>query len=145
MLHRHHDAILFQVQNLEQLLVRLGGERKPRRRAAASRSEQEVVVVGRRWIGTVGTEAVEAHRTFISNVPAYLVDINAAMVEEEIAHFNIGDYTGLIVLAKQLGEHGIATLLQQNIDSETQIRAQLESGTLARIIAEQSRQEQKAA
>jgi len=145
MLQQHHDTVQCEVKNLEQIVTKLNGEKKTRRKVAAARDTEQVVVVGRGWIGTVGTETLEAHETFTTSVPKYLVDINAAMVEEEITHFNIGDYTGLIVLAKQLGEEEIANLLQQNIDLETQMRAQLESGKLAQIIVEDSNMEQKKA
>ncbi len=159
MLHRHHDAIQCQVGNLEQMVTRLsggeprpgGGEKKTRKHPASTESttstggEGEMVVVGRGWIGTIGAEVVEVHRTFIAAVPHHIVDVNMAMIAEEITHFNIGDYTGLIVLAKQLGEQEIAGMLQQNIDIETQMRTALESGGLAHILAEETQHERKAA
>ena len=155
MLHRHHDAIQCQVGNLELIVTQLsggepkpGGEKKTRKHATTTTStegEGEMVVVGRGWVGTIGAEVVAVHKTFIAAVPQYIVDVNMAMIAEEITHFNIGDYTGLIVLAKQLDEYEIANMLQQNIDIETQMRNALETGGLMHIVAEETQRERKAA
>lgn len=148
MLHRHHDAVQCEVGNLEHIVARLSGgsgEKKTRKQVPSVESGSATLVIGRGWIGDIGEGVVEVHRTFISAVPQHIVDVNTAMIAEEIAHFNIGDYTGLIVLAKQLGEHEIADRLQQNIDIETQMRTELESGALAHIVTEEAQHERKAA
>ncbi len=149
MLHRHHDAIQCQVGNLEKMVTQLNGgeksEKKTRKHTTSTEGVREKVIVARGWIGTVGEEVVEVHEAFIATVPPYLVDINMAMIAEEITHFNIGNYTGLIVLAKELGEQDIAGILQQNIDIETQMRTALESGGLAHIVGAEAQHEQRKA
>ena len=69
-----------------------------------------------------------AHRAFIdTHPPQNVIDAHNILEAERLVHLNIGDYTGLIVLAKALNEHEVAVLLQQNIDMLTQFRQQVET------------------
>ncbi len=119
-----HDALQAAESNLKQITGMINKTVKKRR--TEETTETHVIIVGRRWIGEAGRDAVEEHRTLITEIPQNLIDINAAMLSEEVTHFNLGNYTGLIVLAKQLGEMEIANLLQQNIDHEEHMRMRIE-------------------
>jgi ferritin-like metal-binding protein YciE len=119
---QQHQALQMEKDNLTRMVERFATP-KPRRRASAGApGETRMVIVGRGWIGVM-----ETHREFFAEVPQQLVDVNAALLMEEVVHFNMGNYTGLIVLAKQLGDMDAADLLQQNIDREMMMRQDIES------------------
>lgn len=121
-----------------------------RKTKAASESEGEpeggerLVIVGRSWTGEVGRGIVEHYRVYVTRVPQHVIDTDAAMLSEEICHFNIGNYTGLIVLAKELGDNEAAMRLQSCIDRQTSLRMHLE-GTLWQIVDNQHRMEERKA
>ncbi len=116
-----HNALMMEKDNLTRMVEHFGAP-KPRKRAAAGApGETRTVIVGRGWIGVM-----ETHREFFAEVSPQLVDVNAALLMEEVVHFNMGNYTGLIVLAKQLGDMQAADLLQQNLDRELGLRDVIE-------------------
>lgn len=125
MLQQHHQGVQQEVTNLQSIANSKGGTRK-RATTTEVREGEQLIIVGRGWIGSVGTEVVETHRSFIANTPEHLIDVNNALLDEDICHFNMGLYTGLIVVAKQLGNTDAANLLQQNIDHENHQRMMLE-------------------
>lgn len=122
------DTIGFGIANMEQIVSQKKKTTTKRKTTEAeAETPERLVVVGRTWVGTVGRGTIEHYRVYVTQIPSHLIDVNAAMLSEEIAHFNLGNYTGLIVLAKELGHHDHAQLLQQNIDREAQIRNSIEN------------------
>lgn len=142
LLQQQHDALRDETRNLRMIVDRLGRDRThPHEEGAAG---ERWIIIGRTWAGPMGRGMVEEHRVFVEQIPRYIIDVNAAMLAEDATHFNLGNYTGLIVLAKQLGEQDIAGMLQQNIDRETGVRQMLETA-LAQIVGTLQGQERKAA
>ena len=121
-------------------------KRTTKRKKASTEQEsaEPLVMVGRTWTGTVGRNTVEYYRVYVTRVPQPVLDVNTAMLAEEVCHFNMGNYTGLIVLAKELGEQQTADRLQTCIDHQTQLRARLE-GSLWQILHTQHQHEERKA
>jgi ferritin-like metal-binding protein YciE len=115
------------------------GETHPTWQLPELQAGERLVIVGRGWVGMV-----ETHRVFIGQIAPQLIDINTALVMEEATHFNQGNYTGLIVLAKHLGYGEIATLLQSCIDREVQMRTRME-GALWWVVGDLQGEVRKAA
>lgn len=119
MVEQHHNAIVTERDNMMRINERVAqGEllwQEPQQ------TGERLIIVGRGWVGSV-----ETHRIFIGQIPQELVDVNTALLMEEMVHFNLGNYTGLIVLAKQLGEQDVAGMLQHNIDLEDSVRRRIE-------------------
>ena len=134
-----------EITNLEAIVDELGGEVKQRGTGFMQKVE-ELFGVGANEAAEFSVKAMmAAHRAFIdAHPPQFIIDVHDALEGERLVHLNIADYTGLIVLAKQLNEQDIATLLQWNIDSETQLRTQLES-LLPVVLADLSDQGKMAA
>lgn len=108
-LERHSEPTRQQISNLEQVVDRLGGMTGP---------DESPVTQG----------MMRAHRLFIDmKPPQNLIDINDALEGDKVEHMEIAGYTGLIALARQLGENDIAQLLQQNLQGEEQMRSRVES------------------
>jgi len=141
MLQQHLAGIQTEVTNLEQIVNQLAGVKRARKTSTPA-TEQVLVFVRGFFAGEPGL--VETRRDFMSAQPQYIVDIHSALAAEELTHAQLGNYTGLIVLAKQLGENEIAGWLQQNIDTETWFREQLE-GALWQIVGDLGMSHAKAA
>ncbi len=141
--HEHVQMHLQTLQNardnMAQLIERYG-KVKPSKMKMHNGETERVVVVGRLWVGTQGQSTIEHYRVYAAKIPAHLVAVNAAMLSEEVTHFNLGNYTGLIVLAKELGDQQAAEMLQSNIDHEHFVRTQIE-GTLWKIVQRGHQQE----
>lgn len=133
-LKQHQKSLQTEMRNLEKALGKNHNNKAERMEGAEVVREEKVVILGRGWIGTMSAEMVETHSMFSSSMPQNMIDINDALVEDEIIHFNLATYTSLIVLAKQLGEWDIAQVLQQNIDSEMHMRDMWEGGALWQIV-----------
>ncbi len=140
---QQREALHAEADNMRSLVSQLGKTRK-KRKSDQQAANAEIVMVGRRWIGDTGRNVVDEYRIYIEQIPEFLYEVNAALLSEEAAHFNLGNYTGLIVIAKQLGDMDAAGLLQQNIDRETHVRALIE-GSLWEIIGSLAHRERKAA
>jgi len=143
LLKQQYEAIRDEERNMEQINETLG-KKEAKKLTTAINAGERIFIIGRRWIGPMGKGVIEEHRVFVEEIPQELVDINSAMLAEEVSHFNLGNYTGLIVIAKQLGELEAANLLQQNIDRETWVRTTLEN-SLWQIVGSLQIQERKAA
>lgn len=104
---QHHESLREETERMAAIV----GRQAPKGKAKPT--EERLVVVGQGWVGII-----ETHRVFAAQISPSLIDINTALIDEEVAHFNQGNYTGLIVLAKQLGEMEIAQMLQASIDQE---------------------------
>ena len=134
-LEQHGRALEVERKNLEQIIDKLGSEQPvPVTGGFLSLFGVRTTAPGENLGEEIGHDIVEAHKKFVDNNAWKLVDANDALLEEEVTHFNLGNYTGLIVLAKQCGQFEIANMLQQIIDNESQIRSQLET-TLPMILA----------
>jgi len=134
MLRQHLDEVKMEVHNLVQVVNQFSGAKRTRK-STTQPAEQVLILVRGFFSGE--PDVAQSHRDFVSANPQHIVDIHNALRAEEIVHVNLGNYTGLIVLAKQLGEQEIAGWLQQCIDAETRFREQLES-SLWQIIGESS-------
>jgi len=134
-----------EISNLETVVDQLGGETKPQNAGFLLKVE-ELFGVGINEAAELSVKTMmAAHRAFVdAKPPQYVIDAHDALEEERLVHLNIADYTGLIVLAKQLGENDIAALLQWNIDSESSLRTKLEM-ELPQVLADLSNQGKMAA
>ena len=143
LLRQQYEALRDEERNLEQINETLG-KKEAKKLTTAINAGERIFIVGRRWVGPLGKGVLEEHRVFVEEIPQQVVDINSAMLAEEVSHFNLGNYTGLIIIAKQLGEMAAANLLQQNIDRETAVRTTIEH-SLWQIVGELQVQQKKAA
>ncbi|HEX2950574.1 MAG TPA: hypothetical protein VHV83_13585 [Armatimonadota bacterium] len=141
------QAIQQEMQIFSQITNSPMPEQMPEHVATTSEEEsgEQLMMIGRTWTGTVGRSTVEHFRLYVTRVPEQVLDVNTAMLSEEVCHFNLGNYTGLIVLAKELGNMDNANRLQACIDSQTQLRVRIEDTLWQIIRTEHQREEQRKA
>lgn len=97
-----------QISNLEQVVDRLGGITGPEEHPVAQ-------------------ALLRVHRQFMEqHPPQALVDMFNGLEAEKMEQFTVAAYDGLVTLARQLGQHDIIHLLEQNRLSEEQMRNRAE-------------------
>lgn len=74
----------------------------------------------------------EAEELLEAGAPSAVRDAGIAAVKRRIAHYEIAGYSTARDLARQLGAHDVADLLQQTLDEETSSDAEL--GQVARNV-----------
>ena len=109
MLAQRGDPARQRISNLEQIADRLDGVTGPQEQPLSQ-------------------AMIRAHRQLLElRPPRQIVDIQNALLTDEIEAFFVAAYTGLLALARQLGEQEIAPLLEQNLLSEEHLRAKADS------------------
>lgn len=126
MFRQHADPTTRQINNLEQVVNRLGGE--PQQREELMERMQEVMGMGGGDESTPVTQAMmREHKMFMDmQPPQQLIDISDALDGDKVEHMEMAAYNGLIRLAQHLGENDIANMLQQNLQGEQQMCGKLE-------------------
>lgn len=144
LLRQQYDCIRADLDGMGRIAERMG-QMQPAPQGMEVESGERMVIVGRTWTGTIGRSTVEHYRVYVTQIPQYLIETNAAMISEEVAHFNLGNFTGLIVLAKELGEQDIANMLQESINRGMRIKDTIESSLWQVINSLHQEEQQKAA
>jgi ferritin-like metal-binding protein YciE len=125
LLERQSRALRHDISNLEQVVDRVGG----------MRGTEESGLSG--YLG-------EERRLVAGQAPGALLDIHLLLESDRLAHLEIATYTGLVALARQLGDPALVTLLQQNLSGEEKAGWQLES-EIPSLVAELGARLHKAA
>lgn len=134
MLVQHAAPTQQQIDNLQMVLNRLGGPMEPQ--GMVEKVEERMGMGGTMQHTPVTQGMMRAHEEFKAMNPAQqLVDINDALEGDKVEHFEIASYTGLIALARQLGQDEVVQMLQQNLGGEEQMRTRIESD-LPSLLAE---------
>ncbi|MHB9133004.1 MAG: DUF892 family protein [Armatimonadota bacterium] len=124
-LERENEPARVQISHLEQVVDQLGG-----------------------IIGPEGSPEMQgllhAHRLFMEmNPPQQLLSLNAAIESIKMKHLEIAGYLPLIEIARQLNEQALATLLQENLESDQRMLTELEQ-LLPQLLTELSSGQQAA-
>ena len=123
---QHADPILRQISNLEQVVSRLGSGVE--QHEGLMERMQEALGMAGTDTGTHVTQAMmREHKMFMEmNPPQQLIDIHNALSGDKMKHMEMASYSGMITLARQLGENDIMTMFQQNMQDEQQMCGKLE-------------------
>lgn len=107
---QHIQETQQQIQNIEEAYAELG--QKPQR--VACQAAQGIVTEGTENLEEAGSPEIR--------------DLVIGSSLSKVEHYEISSYTGLVTAAEAMGQSGLVTLFQQNLQQEQQAAQRLEEG-----------------